>query len=559
MRLGYALLFAVLIGSIANTATGTNVTFQCQMSVQIELGNFNPNSDTLVVRGSFDGWAGNDYPLLPNGTLYAITTDIPPGDIEYKFVMVRGGSDQWEFVENRTVTVETTPLVLPVFYFNNIVSSQSADVEVLFRVDMGVQTVNGNFDPETDWVVVRGGHDSLFFWGGSRQLYEEPGNPGVYSRWVLFPNLLVENLVEYKFVILDNGDVNSADWEIAPNRSFQATGQEPDNLPPPSGDGYGEITPGLVYFSDLSWDDVLVSNVDVVFSVDARPLYGRIADEVFIYDFQTGDTIRSVESIQVAGDFNYWPWGNFPASYFLNDSGVNGDNVAGDSVFSLTVPFVIGDPRDVTYKYGVNERNVEATFWYNHLQTIDDSQPLFRFATDCWGSQDNWYQDWPCQPLNRGTVSLVSSGPPVWEYELQHLSGAIDRFVFTGTCIGTSAWVSGAAESAGWSATAYDDSIVLSSATPLMNGLLGSFMLSHPVCDGTISWHMEDTTGTIAGPSGQGLPRAPDSLSIYCDIDEPSLILRWSRVTQDYMGQPLVPDAYYVFRSSEPDFPGGGI
>ena len=128
MRLGYALLFAVLIGSIANTATGTNVTFQCQMSVQIELGNFNPNSDTLVVRGSFDGWAGNDYPLLPNGTLYAITTDIPPGDIEYKFVMVRGGSDQWEFVENRTVTVETTPLVLPVFYFNNIVSSQSADV-----------------------------------------------------------------------------------------------------------------------------------------------------------------------------------------------------------------------------------------------------------------------------------------------------------------------------------------------------------------------------------------------------------------------------------------------
>ena len=53
-----ALLIAILTFSIAQ-AWATTVTFQINMSVQVDLGNFDPDNDDVVVRGDFNGWAGN--------------------------------------------------------------------------------------------------------------------------------------------------------------------------------------------------------------------------------------------------------------------------------------------------------------------------------------------------------------------------------------------------------------------------------------------------------------------------------------------------------------------
>lgn len=402
-----AVLLAIFAIGIAQSLA-TQVTFQVNMTVQQDLGNFNPAEDIVVVRGTINGWAGNTHEVEDNGSgVYVGTFDIAEGAIEYKFVIVKPAQDVWESVDNRTATVSGDTQILEVVYFNNISSSASADVEVNFRVNMTVQDLSGNFDPASDWVVVRGNHANIGNWGGATQLIEETGNPGIYSLRVQFDDLPQNAPVEYKFVILEGGDPNAASWESSANRSFTPTGTEPDLLPPPSGNGYGEINPELVYFANITPDDIITNDVNVIFQVEVTPLDGRIADEGYVYDVQTGDTIYTIESIQAAGFFNNWPWGNFAQNYFMNDAGTNGDLVAGDDIWSVTLPFAAGAPRALIYKYGANQLDVEAGFARNHERTIDDSQADFRMDVDCWGSPDTLYQDWPC------LVSDADNGAPV--------------------------------------------------------------------------------------------------------------------------------------------------
>ncbi len=389
--------FVVVMVLTASVAWATDVTFQVNMGFQITLGNFVPGTNIVVVRGSFNGWSGDANVLTDadGDSIYTGTWAIEPGTIQYKFVI---SPDGWEADPNREATVGTDPLVIPVDWFNRQAPVVPADVEVTFRVNMNIQILNGNFDPETDWVVVRGSHANIGNWGGETQLLEETGNPGVYSLQVQFDNLPTGIAVEYKFVYLAGGTGGEAFWEnqIPSNRSFTPTGQEPDNLPPPSGNGYGEILPEVVYFNNISPDDIITNPLNVVFSVDARPLYGRLQDEGFIVDVQTGDTIHVVESLQAAGPFNNWPWGNFGTDYYMNDNGTDGDMTAGDTVWSVTLLFAAGSSRHLIYKYGANQLDVEAGFARNHEVDLDDSQPTMIIPTDCWGSPDTLYDDWDC-------------------------------------------------------------------------------------------------------------------------------------------------------------------
>jgi hypothetical protein len=389
---------ALAIMLVTSVALATNVTFQVNMSVQQQLGRFVPTRDSVFVRGSFNGWAGYNNRLTEGaGLLYTGTWDIPAGGIEYKFVMDTAGTDVWEGVDNRTATVGATPLVLPEVFFNNESSAATADVEVLFRVNMTVQDLSGTFDPDVDWVVVRGAHPNLGNWGGAIRLIEETGNPGIYSLWIQFTGLPQGSPQPYKFVILPNGDPNNGRWEsIADNRTFTPTGDEPDNLPPPNGNDFGEIIPETPYFSDVGPDDIIVSDLHVVFQVDVRPLYGRLLEQGFVFDVQSGDTIFAVESIQAAGFFNNWPWGNFGPDHQMNDNGINGDVAANDTVWSRDILFLAGAPRVLIYKFGCNMLDAEAGFARNHSVTLDESQGTFMIPSDCWGSPDTLFIHWDC-------------------------------------------------------------------------------------------------------------------------------------------------------------------
>jgi hypothetical protein len=401
------LITASAVAMMAWTAQATLVTFQLDMSAQESLVNFIPAEDFVCVRGSFQtpAWQVNDT-LTLNGAIYTKDIEIPEGGITYKFAALRPSGDVWEtLASDRAATIAGATQILPVVYFSDVQPTFLVDVEVLFSVNMQVQIATGAFNEASDWVVVRGDHDSLYNWGGARRLTLETGNPGVYSAWVLLDDVAANVPLGYKFVNLTNGDPNdpTPGWESITdpahgnNRYFIATGEEPDVLPPPSGNGFGEIIPDLPYFSNVTPADIIINPVDVVFQVEITPLLGRLEAEGFVVDVQANsDTVFSVEDIQATGFLNIWGWGLIPPDRFMNDDGVNGDVTAGDNVYSLTYPFPAGSPRVVEYKYGANQQDIEGGFQLNHFRSIDDAQPTCILPVDCFGSVDPAYSTWPC-------------------------------------------------------------------------------------------------------------------------------------------------------------------
>ncbi|MFH1011819.1 MAG: carbohydrate-binding module family 20 domain-containing protein [bacterium] len=414
----FSLMAGLLLLACVGVATAANITFQVNMAVQERLGNFTPATDTVLVRGNVPPLSWDGYDLILTTTapdsVYRITVVFDSGAIEYKFVMANrdAGDDRWEGVDNRTYTVTAEDDTLDVVYYNNQTSSAIYDLEVLFRVDMRVQELMGNFDPLTDVVMVRGGTPPLEWGGSANQLPEVTGSPGLYADWIEFDDLPYPGTIGYKFVILTDGDPNSPIWEQIPgggNRSVNFTGTEPDNLPPPSGNGYAEILLDTVFFSEVSFEDITQNPVDVTFTCDVRPAYYKIDDIGYLVDIQTGDTIWSVDNVGVNGLFDRWTWGDIPETQQLRDDGVAPDEVAGDSIWAVAVNIPVGSQRSHPYKYGVNDYDDEAGYEQDHRFIVDDSQPTQVLPLDCFGILGDLYDDyiWVCESATEPTAGIA--------------------------------------------------------------------------------------------------------------------------------------------------------
>jgi glycosidase len=121
-----ALTLVVLVTVLvtATNAQAVNVTFQVRMAYQVELGNFDPDTDFADLAGTFNDW-GND-PLTPltdadGDTIYEVTLDgfTPSEYIEYKFRL----NGQWDGSEefpgvgnNRVYTVPASDDTILVWY-----------------------------------------------------------------------------------------------------------------------------------------------------------------------------------------------------------------------------------------------------------------------------------------------------------------------------------------------------------------------------------------------------------------------------------------------------------
>ncbi len=412
----FSLTAGLLLLACVGVATAANITFQVNMAVQERLGDFNPAVDTVLVRGSFNGWGGYTDILttVAPDSVYRITVVIATGNIEYKFVMANraAGDDRWEGVNNRIYTVTTEDDTLDVVYFNNQSSSAVFDLEVLFRVDMRVQILMGTFDPVADVVMVRGGTPPLEWGGSNNQLPQVTGSPGLYADWIEFDNLPYPGEIQYKFVSLIGGDPNNPRWEQVPgggNRICAFTGTEPDDLPPPGGNGYQEIQLDTVFFSDVSFEDITQNPVDVTFTCDVRPAYYKIIEIGYLVDIQTGDTIWSVEGVGVNGLFDQWTWGSIPESQQLHDDGVAPDEVAGDSIWTVTVNIPAGSQRSHPYKYGVNDYDNEAGYEQDHRLIVDDANPTQVLPVNCFGELGDLYDPylWVCSEAAEPTADIA--------------------------------------------------------------------------------------------------------------------------------------------------------
>ncbi|MSQ46262.1 MAG: hypothetical protein EXR24_04715, partial [Ignavibacteria bacterium] len=116
-----------------------NVTFRVNMSYQISKGFFAKATDSVVVRGEFNGWSGKAALLADadGDSIYTGTYNITSyKKFRYKFVKIQAIGDGWESSSDRNVGNLTGPTtVLPVEWFN-----QFHPNGVTFQVNMNLQT-----------------------------------------------------------------------------------------------------------------------------------------------------------------------------------------------------------------------------------------------------------------------------------------------------------------------------------------------------------------------------------------------------------------------------------
>ena len=359
------------------------VTFQLNMDVQEQLGNFNPETDKVVVRGSFNGWAGVADSLImdEDDGLYKATIGIPDSLVgtgyEYKFVILpAGGKDVWEDVPNRTFTLEDGGNVLDPVYFGDV-ESVGTTANITFQADMSDMLSNNWFDPTTDQMRVTGGFNG---WGYDEAYALEADliDPSLYLKTISYTAETGKE-IQWKFRGFPEDHFLDSGWEAGGNHVFTFTGEDIvlDKLKP-------QVNPG---------GKPLTQDVTVRFSVDVNNAK----------DWYNKQPFQNIKSVWVTGDWNNWggSWSVSDTTTLIRmyDDGTNGDATAGDGVWTTDVLFATDSPGAHLYKYsiyadgvdtlngGTSPMDNEAGVGMNHILLINDSAPLFVNAQDVFGSQ----------------------------------------------------------------------------------------------------------------------------------------------------------------------------
>jgi len=387
-RFATVLMVAATLLMFTGMAVAQNmVTFQVDMSVQINGGNFNPASDSVVVRGSFNGWGGNAALMTDtnNDSIFDVTVDIPgvAGDtVFYKYVMTKANSgDVWESIaDNRFFLISGGAQTLaPVFWDNN---PGGADIDAFFFCDMTVPILSGQFDPANDIMDVRGAFNG---WSAGNTMSQDIFNTNLFTGAFQFMQIPTNQDQEYKFTYTPNGggtvweEPNQLPGRSNNNRFFVVTGNEPDA----DNNGFLDVVTDTVFFGDITPNDIFTSPTDIFFEVDMRPAFAFLAVNDTIFNLAGPHPFEtSIDSVYLSGspsqgttpDLNWvWDNSNIPSVFKplqMMDDGTGGDQVAGDSVYTLKVTFNAGAAKSPVYKYGFNLGDNEAGFGKNHKEDV---------------------------------------------------------------------------------------------------------------------------------------------------------------------------------------------
>jgi hypothetical protein len=210
-----------------NAAVTREVTFAVDMGVQIFKGTFNPATNGVEVRATFNNFAGGVSPLSREGTttVYSGTFAVEGAESStnnYKFfstgtsaVGYEGGSDR-----QAVLTANAVPLNTGTNFFSGVSESR----KLTLRVDMTTQIAKGNFNPASNSVSVIGSFNS--FNTTANVMVPAPGaGANVYAATVFLDGPQTGN-IEYKFFNNAVGAPNGG-YEIArenANRTFAASG-----------------------------------------------------------------------------------------------------------------------------------------------------------------------------------------------------------------------------------------------------------------------------------------------------------------------------------------------
>ncbi len=145
-------------------------------------------------------------------------------------------------------------------------------------------------------------------------------------------------------------------------------------------------------------------------------------------------------------------------------------------------------------------------------------------------------QGFCCPDPVAGTITLSTYGPPSWIYTLTHVSGCVEKVIFTNFCVGTVGSVSSEAATANWSVLLGGDgndgdSIIFVANEPLLFGSLDGFMLYHPTCAALVNWAAGGNSGSIDGP----LPI--EFNGFHAVAGDAQVVLNWSTMSESSLDQ----------------------
>ncbi|OQY26417.1 MAG: hypothetical protein B6244_13665 [Candidatus Cloacimonetes bacterium 4572_55] len=397
------IIFSVaLFLSIASLGWAQIVTFSVDMSVQEAEFAFDPETDQVRVRGSFDWDNGFIMEDAENDLIYMVEADLSAvenGTVEYKFLFITEAGDAvWESVDNRTFDHDGSSQTLPTVYFDNDEEiNPTAPFRLFLGVDMSIQEVTGNFNPGAgDFVGIRGSLAEFGSWSDTQICSPIPGQDGFYRAEIEIGSYALGSSCEFKFVKeLSDGTVA---WESVSNRPITLTGEDMQNF---DGEYYQYLyepeDENCVYFDCLTPNDFIVQDVTVTYQVDISSAITWLTDnpDSCLPDVQSPDPLfwicspEDVTSVYINGSFvPWWGWGTIPTDYNMTVDPNNSD------LYSWVTTYQAGHPKRFEYKFGLNSYDNESTVGGNHQAILDDSHST-QSIEDCFGSIREDIVDWP--------------------------------------------------------------------------------------------------------------------------------------------------------------------
>jgi hypothetical protein len=320
-----------------------NVTFQVDMTAQIDLGYYVPGQP-MRVTGNFknprwdDGINLTNNPALPGSASNIYSAIIPVVGIsnsiarEYKFRANNG----WESVNNRTFVITNTTQVLPLVFYDNLAPNVPTNA-VTFQVDMTGQISVGNFAPG-QFIRVAGGMNG---WGDGLDLTNNTallGNASnIYSGVI---NVIASTNTAYEYKFRLNGGYEAPTSTAGKNRSFQIAGGN-------------QVLP-LVFYSDDSPYDFLAQATTITYRLHITNGTPNKDGVPFV---------KGVNQIFINGEFNGWAtWDILLPEMVPNPIG--GD----DYEYTAVVP--AGQRIAQFYKFSIGGSDNEAGISEDHIEYV---------------------------------------------------------------------------------------------------------------------------------------------------------------------------------------------
>ncbi|MFZ0826681.1 MAG: hypothetical protein WAO02_04585 [Verrucomicrobiia bacterium] len=386
-----------------------NITFQVDVSQQIQLGVFTNGISSVEVRGNYNSWTGGASPLTNNPSITVtnqfglVSSNVWMGTFpvigspwsaqDFKYVIQPGTT--WDSVSssnadsggNRFWTFNPdSDMVLPLVNFADAPFAPLCSVT--FAVDMSAQAYYGNWD-STMPVALAGGFNN---WStGLPYMTNNPSdvNTNIYYETVVCGQGAIE---QYKFTFQGPGGTvweSPAPPTLGGNRFFTVPQTASLTLP-------------VVSFSDLSISDLLTTDTWVTFTVNMTNAS----------QYPTGPAFNpGSDTVYLNGAWLGWlGWNPINlAAYQLTN------NPIGSEVYSGQFLVPKGSPIPLLYKYGINALDNEAASGNNHQRSVRTTATgAYSFPIDTFGSQyvEPSFGELKAAPAPGGNIQLSWLGAP---------------------------------------------------------------------------------------------------------------------------------------------------